>query len=81
MSDEPVSAQNGPYQVKLEEGRTYMWCACGRSSRQPFCDGASHKATGIEPIGFTAETTGIYNLCGCKQTDEHPYCDGSHNIL
>ncbi len=80
MADETVSAQNGPYQVELEEGRTYFWCACGKSDRQPFCDGA-HKDTGIEPISFKAETTGTYNLCGCKQTDEHPYCDGSHNML
>ncbi|MEO0810887.1 MAG: CDGSH iron-sulfur domain-containing protein [Pseudomonadota bacterium] len=80
MKEEPVSAQHGPYQVELDAGRTYFWCACGKSKRQPFCDG-SHKDTGIEPISFTAEESGTYNLCGCKQTDEHPYCDGSHNVL
>ncbi len=38
---EPHIAQRGPYAVELAPG-DYWWCACGRSRRQPFCDG-SHK--------------------------------------
>jgi CDGSH-type Zn-finger protein len=79
MAD-PAAAQLSPYLVELEEGRLYSWCRCGRSARQPFCDG-SHKGTGIEPLAFTAQSTGAVNLCGCKQTSDEPYCDGSHNIL
>ncbi|WP_088348201.1 MULTISPECIES: CDGSH iron-sulfur domain-containing protein [Rhodomicrobium] len=77
---EPVAAQLSPYLVELVEGRTYRWCRCGMSSRQPFCDD-SHKGTGIEPLLFTAPRTEAVNLCGCKQTSDEPYCDGSHNIL
>jgi CDGSH-type Zn-finger protein len=73
-------AQLSPYLVELEEGRSYAWCRCGRSSRQPFCDG-SHKGTGIEPLCFVARSTGAVNLCGCKQTGDEPFCDGSHNML
>jgi CDGSH-type Zn-finger protein len=80
VSDEPVVAQKGPYQVALEEGRPYFWCACGRSSRQPFCDG-SHKGTSFQPVRFVAATTGTFNLCGCKGTDDQPFCDGTHNML
>ena len=80
MAEEPVPAQVGPYQVELEEGRAYFWCSCGRSARQPFCDG-SHKGTGLEPTRFVAESSGTVNLCGCKDTDEAPFCDGSHNML
>ena len=40
---EPVVAQAAPYPVEVEAGKTYFWCACGRSANQPFCDG-SHKA-------------------------------------
>jgi CDGSH-type Zn-finger protein len=76
----PVSAQLSPYLVELEQGRSYAWCRCGMSSRQPFCDG-SHKGTGIEPLTFVADVTGAVNLCGCKQTGDQPYCDGSHNML
>jgi len=80
MSDDPVIAQKGPYLVELEEGKSYFFCRCGRSKRQPFCDGA-HQGTGIEPLRFTAETSGPANLCGCKDTDDEPFCDGSHNLL
>jgi CDGSH iron-sulfur domain-containing protein 3 len=37
---EAVVAQQGPFAVELRAGRTYAWCACGRSARQPFCDGS-----------------------------------------
>ena len=37
---EPLSPRKAPYAVEVEEGKTYYWCACGRSKNQPFCDGA-----------------------------------------
>lgn len=80
MSDDPVCAQLGPYQVDLEEGKAYFWCTCGRSGKQPFCDGA-HKDTSFRPHRFVAEATGTVNLCGCKSTDDKPFCDGTHNML
>ena len=80
MSDEPVCAQKGPYQVQLEEGKAYFWCTCGLSTKQPFCDGA-HKPTTFKPQRFVAETTGTFNLCGCKSSDDKPFCDGAHNML
>jgi CDGSH-type Zn-finger protein len=80
MSDEPVCAQKGPYQVELVEGKAYFWCTCGRSAKQPFCDG-SHKLTSLEPLRFVATASGTVNLCGCKGTDDRPYCDGTHNML
>lgn len=73
----PVSAQNSPYAVDVEAGRTYFWCACGLSQKQPFCDGA-HKGTGLKSQAFTAENTGTVYLCGCKATATVPFCDGSH---
>ena len=77
---EPVVAQKAPYEVEVEEGRKYLWCACGRSDKQPFCDG-SHKGTGITPLVFTAEATETVYLCGCKQTHNQPFCDGTHSTL
>ena len=77
---EPVPAQKAPYKVTVEAGRTYAWCACGRSSNQPFCDG-SHKDTGLAPVTFKAEETKDVWLCGCKQTGNKPYCDGTHSSL
>jgi CDGSH-type Zn-finger protein len=80
MADDAVPAQLAPYPVELEEGRTYAWCRCGRSAKQPFCDG-SHKETGIEPLVFKAERSEMVMLCGCKGTDDEPFCDGSHNLV
>ena len=75
-----VSPQKSPYEVQVEAGRKYAWCACGRSRTQPFCDG-SHKDTGLTPQIFTAEKSETVYLCGCKHTAQPPMCDGSHNQL
>ncbi len=74
---EPMIAQKGPYEVEVEAGQSYLWCACGRSATQPFCDG-SHKGTGLTPVRFDCRETGTVFLCGCKQTGDRPYCDGTH---
>jgi len=79
MSD-PVVAQTSPYAVELEEGQQYAWCSCGRSSKQPFCDG-THKEFGMKPTVFTAEKSGTAYLCGCKSSAKQPFCDGTHKSL
>lgn len=79
MSDALV-AQKGPFTVQLKAGRTYAWCACGRSRKQPFCDG-SHSETSLSPVVFKAERDGTACLCGCKTTKGRPFCDGSHDRL
>ena len=79
-SSESIVAQKGPFAVELRAGKTYAWCACGRSSNQPFCDG-SHKETSLSPVVFKAEQDGTAYLCGCKTTRSRPFCDGSHNRL
>jgi CDGSH-type Zn-finger protein len=77
---EPVIAQKGPYPVELEAGKSYYWCACGRSANQPFCDG-SHKGTEFTPVKFEATETKTAYLCGCKHTAHQPFCDGTHSKL
>lgn len=80
MSEGATVAQTGPFEVELEAGRTYAWCACGRSARQPFCDGA-HQTTALRPVVFKAKENAVVYLCGCKATTSSPYCDGTHNSL
>lgn len=79
MTD-PKVAQKGPYKQEVEAGKSYFWCACGRSQNQPFCDG-THKGTGISPLKYTAEKDGTTYFCGCKATQRSPLCDGTHNKL
>ena len=73
-------AEKKPFAVTVEAGKSYFWCACGKSANQPFCDG-SHKDTEFSPVKWTAEVDGKKAFCGCKQTDGQPFCDGSHNAL
>lgn len=77
MSDAPAVPQKGPYQVEVESGKTYFWCACGRSATQPFCDG-SHKGTQFSPLKWNATDSKTVYFCGCKATGNAPVCDGSH---
>ena len=77
---EPTIAQKEPYPVDVEAGKTYYWCACGRSANQPFCDG-SHKGTEFAPIRFQATEAGTIFFCGCKHSSDKPFCDGSHAKL
>jgi CDGSH-type Zn-finger protein len=77
---EAVIAQKKPYVVDVEEGKTYYWCKCGQSKKQPFCD-ASHKRTPFNPVVFKATETKKMYFCGCKTTSNQPFCDGSHRSL
>ena len=77
---EPTVAQKAPFPVEVEGGKKYFWCACGKSARQPFCDG-SHEGTDFTPMSYTAQESRTLYFCGCKYTRGAPLCDGSHNSL
>ncbi|MCK9235665.1 MAG: CDGSH iron-sulfur domain-containing protein [Acholeplasmataceae bacterium] len=79
--DQPVIAQKFPYKVELEGGKKYLFCTCGRSVNQPFCDLQSHKETPFRPKTFSVEKDGTYFLCGCKRSEKQPFCDGTHKKL
>ena len=79
MAD-PTIAQKAPYPVEVTAGEKYWWCACGKSTNQPFCDG-SHKDTAFVPTPYEAEESKTLYFCGCKHTKGTVLCDGSHNAL
>lgn len=79
MTD-PIPAQKAPYKTMVEAGKKYFWCACGRSKKQPFCDG-SHSGTGLTPVPFTVDSTRDVFFCGCKASQRKPLCDGSHSKI
>lgn len=76
---DPIVAQKSPFVLKLDPG-TYWWCACGRSKKQPFCDG-SHQGTHFTPHKVEVSTTRNVAFCGCKQSGIGAFCDGSHSRL
>jgi CDGSH-type Zn-finger protein len=76
----PIVAQKAPYGIDVEAGKTYYWCTCGRSAKQPFCDG-SHKGTGLAPLAYQPAEAGKAWFCGCKATTKSPLCDGTHKKL
>ena len=80
MSETPEIGGRAPLAIDVEAGKSYWWCACGRSKTQPFCDG-SHKGSEFSPLEFTAELSGEAVFCTCKRTGTRPICDGSHKKL
>ncbi len=79
-TDKPGIAQYKPYRVQVEAGERYLWCSCGLSQSQPFCD-RSHEGTAFKPLAYQADTTKTVLFCGCKHSAGPPLCDGSHNSL
>jgi CDGSH-type Zn-finger protein/mannose-6-phosphate isomerase-like protein (cupin superfamily) len=76
----PTIANPKGYYHEIRAGRRYLWCSCGRSAKQPFCDG-SHAGTAFLPVPFLAQKDDEVVFCGCKHTGTPPFCDGTHNNL
>ena len=76
----PIIADKKPIKVDLESDKNYFWCRCGKSQKQPFCDG-SHIGTDISPMKFSVEESGSKALCQCKASANAPFCDGAHTGL
>ncbi|HMD59282.1 MAG TPA: CDGSH iron-sulfur domain-containing protein, partial [Steroidobacteraceae bacterium] len=73
-------AGRGPIAMNVEAGKTYYWCACGRSANQPLCDG-SHKGGEFSPRPYYATANMQVFFCCCKRSKQAPLCDGSHKSL
>ena len=78
--EKPIQADNKPQMNELETGKNYAWCACGKSSNQPWCNG-SHKGSNFTPKIFKVEENKKAAVCMCKMTSNPPFCDGSHAKL
>ena len=75
-------AQKSPYAVEVNSGDKKVWCSCGHSENQPYCDGAhARKETGMKPIVCKFENSETVYFCGCKHSKNGAFCDGSHNSL
>lgn len=74
---------NKPVKLAVKAGKTYYWCACGKSARQPFCDGSHNKIPNVPvtPLAWEAEKDDEIWFCVCKKTGRAPFCDGTHKRL
>lgn len=77
--DKPIIVQKKSIRLVLEEGE-YLYCRCGKSSTQPFCDG-QHEGTSFVPKKFSIDEKKEVSLCMCKHTLSSPFCDGTHRSL
>ncbi|MEM7104364.1 MAG: sterol desaturase family protein [Bacteroidota bacterium] len=68
-----------PTTIEMEAGKSYLWCKCGMSKNQPFCDGMHH-GTKHKPMLYIAAESRKRSLCNCKLTKDGPFCDGSHKV-
>jgi len=71
--------KKAPLKTTLQPGK-YLYCACGKSADNPFCNG-SHHGTGMKPVFFEIQKERKISLCTCKQTKTPPYCDNSHEKM
>ena len=78
--NKPQVYQKASMPVDVEQGKSYFWCSCGKSEKQPFCDG-SHSGSDFTPVVYQAEKTQTVFLCGCKYSKNAPLCDGTHGSL
>ncbi len=74
-----ICTQKSPYAVELQPG-DYYYCTCGKSTTQPFCNGA-HKGSEFVPAKVTVTATETKYFCGCRSSGNAPFCDGSHAAL
>ena len=79
MSETPEIGGRRPMVVNVEAGKSYWWCACGRSKSQPFCDG-SHKGTAFSPPNSSRDDR-RGRFCTCKRTDTPPLATAAHKKL
>jgi CDGSH-type Zn-finger protein len=77
--EKKMAHENAPIILHVKPGN-YMWCSCGESKKQPFCDG-SHGPTGMRPLFVEITEEKTIAWCGCKMSAHKPFCDGSHKRI
>ncbi|OFX45368.1 MAG: hypothetical protein A2046_06555 [Bacteroidetes bacterium GWA2_30_7] len=77
--EKPLVYDNKPIAKDLKPGQ-YIWCACGKSDNQPYCDD-SHLGSGIKPIKVDIIEEKKVLWCACKHSSNKPFCDGTHKSL
>ena len=72
-------AGDSPIEFEVVKEKSYAWCVCGKSNKQPFCDGTHKKEGKFKSLKYIATEDKDIFFCGCKMTKYQPLCDGSHS--
>lgn len=67
-----VIAAETPIQVHLNAGQEYLYCTCGLSGGQPFCDQSHFGTTHAGGMPFTAVKSGPALLCRVQAHRQRP---------
>lgn len=76
----PKIPQKKPYVMHVEAGN-YAWCVCGKSEKQPYCDGKHREDMEYRSLKVEITEPKTVAWCGCKHSQNKPFCDGSHSKL
>ena len=81
MNAEPEIGGRAPLAIDVEAGKSYWWCACGRSKSaavlRRLAQGHGVLAGRVEGRDQAEQAW----FCACKRTGNRPMCDGSHKKL
>ncbi len=77
--EKPHIAGRRSLKLVMEPG-TYLYCTCGKTENQAFCDG-SHKGTGFRPEKVVVEERQLVKWCMCRHSKKGYWCDNFHREL
>lgn len=80
VMEKPKIAQKKPFVMAMQPG-LYSWCTCGKSEKQPFCDGKHREDMEYRSMKIEITEPKTVAWCGCKYSNNKPFCDGSHSKL
>ena len=66
-----ATPQKTPYKIKVEKDKTYFWCSCGLSQKQPFCDGTHKKEGKFKSIKYVAFSDKVVFFVVVKKLNVH----------